>query len=291
MSRAIFREDGLRNYKRKHSPAHILGVLENEGGRGQERFPIHGDAQEHTWGGVRGRGGYALPRRPRPERDNTRRVSSEPPPTQPPPSTRLLLSICCAAPSAIALPLNFASITHYALSKTVTPNTNWHSMSNMNFTNMSKPQSSIRPAYVPPSSLIPPARPICFSSELVVRREPAEEDSSAEFANLSSVYRSNGRQTVGDGAFITDMTPSVIAVCHMEGTDSMYYYSTTFSGGPGVSVFASLIGLQCTDPVSALTALSAPLILFAPHLVSQSVVAVLTPLPQNALLTEGRQTG
>ena len=46
---------------------------------------------------------------------------------------------------------------------------------------------------------------------------------------------SNGRQTVGDGAFTTDMTPSVIAVCHMEGTNSMYYYSTTFSGGPGVS--------------------------------------------------------
>lgn len=63
----------------------------------------------------------------------------------------------------------------------------------------------------------------------------------------SHVYRSNGRQTVGDGAFITDMTPSVIAVCHMEGTDSMYYYSTTFSGGPGVSTFASLIYLQCAD--------------------------------------------
>ncbi|OSD03957.1 hypothetical protein PYCCODRAFT_1364682 [Trametes coccinea BRFM310] len=64
-------------------------------------------------------------------------------------------------------------------------------MSNLNFTNMSKQQSSICPT--------------------------------------------NGRQTVGDGAFTTDMTPSVIAVCHMEGTNSMYYYSTTFSGGPGVS--------------------------------------------------------
>ena len=51
---------------------------------------------------------------------------------------------------------------------------------------------------------------------------------------------SNGRQTVGDGAFTTDMTPSVIAVCHMEGTNSMYYYSTTFSGGPGVSPFANV---------------------------------------------------
>ncbi|KAI0769657.1 ornithine decarboxylase antizyme-domain-containing protein [Trametes elegans] len=56
-------------------------------------------------------------------------------------------------------------------------------MSNMNSTNMSKQQSSIRPT--------------------------------------------NGRQTVGDGAFTTDMTPSVIAVCHMEGNNSMYYYSTT----------------------------------------------------------------
>lgn len=158
--------DGLRNSKRKHSPAHILGLLENEGGGDQERFPIRGDAPGHTWGGVRGRGGYVLPRRPRPERDNTRVAWSEPPPTQPPPSTRLLLSICCAAPSAIALALNLASITHYTLSIAVTPNTNWHSMSNMNFTNISKPQSSIRPAYVPPYSSIPPVRPMCFSSGL-----------------------------------------------------------------------------------------------------------------------------
>ena len=52
---------------------------------------------------------------------------------------------------------------------------------------------------------------------------------------LTVSLHSNGRQTVGDGAFTTDMTPSVIAVCRMEGTNSMYYYSTTFSGGPGVS--------------------------------------------------------
>lgn len=45
---------------------------------------------------------------------------------------------------------------------------------------------------------------------------------------------SNGRQAVGDGAFTSDNTPSVLAVCHMQGTDDMYYYSTTFSGGPGV---------------------------------------------------------
>ncbi|KAF9478632.1 hypothetical protein BDN70DRAFT_808485 [Pholiota conissans] len=43
----------------------------------------------------------------------------------------------------------------------------------------------------------------------------------------------NGRQTVGDGAFTFDNEPSVLAVCHLQGTEDMYYYSTTFSGGPG----------------------------------------------------------
>nr|QBB85972.1 ornithine decarboxylase antizyme [Ganoderma lucidum] len=61
--------------------------------------------------------------------------------------------------------------------------------------------------------------------------------SDLNFTNMSnqqsSIGPTNGRQAVGDGAFTTDMTPSVIAVCHMEGTNSMYYYSTTFSGGPG----------------------------------------------------------
>ncbi|KAI0690186.1 hypothetical protein C8T65DRAFT_588112 [Cerioporus squamosus] len=65
--------------------------------------------------------------------------------------------------------------------------------------------------------------------------------SNSNFTNMSkqqsSICPTNGRQTVGDGAFTTDKTPSVIAVCRMEGTDSMYYYSTTFSGGPGVSAF------------------------------------------------------
>lgn len=46
---------------------------------------------------------------------------------------------------------------------------------------------------------------------------------------------SNGRQTVGDGAAFS-LDPSVLAVCQMEGNDDMYYYSTTFSGGPGVSI-------------------------------------------------------
>ncbi|KAJ3756255.1 ornithine decarboxylase antizyme-domain-containing protein [Lentinula raphanica] len=48
-----------------------------------------------------------------------------------------------------------------------------------------------------------------------------------------SLCPANGRQTVGDGAVTFD-TPSVLAVCQMQGTDDMYYYSTTFSGGPGV---------------------------------------------------------
>ena len=51
---------------------------------------------------------------------------------------------------------------------------------------------------------------------------------------LSFLTSSNGRQTVGDGAFTFDNEPSVLAVCHLQGTDDMYYYSTTFSGGPGV---------------------------------------------------------
>ncbi|KAJ7925209.1 ornithine decarboxylase antizyme-domain-containing protein [Mycena leptocephala] len=50
----------------------------------------------------------------------------------------------------------------------------------------------------------------------------------------SSLGPTNGRQTVGDGAaFSLDNEPSVLAVCHLQGTDDMYYYSTTFSGGPG----------------------------------------------------------
>ena len=88
---------------------------------------------------------------------------------------------------------------------------------------------------------------------------------------LTNVYDiSNGRHTVGDGAFTTDAAPSVLAVCHMQGADDMYYYSTTFSGGPQVACPFS--------PTSR-------------HFIhSYSVtVAVLTSLSQNALLTaEGR---
>ncbi|RDB16983.1 Ornithine decarboxylase antizyme [Hypsizygus marmoreus] len=50
----------------------------------------------------------------------------------------------------------------------------------------------------------------------------------------SSLGPTNGRQTVGDGASLPfDTEASVLAVCHLQGTDDMYYYSTTFSGGPG----------------------------------------------------------
>ncbi|KAG6820997.1 hypothetical protein H0H93_008626 [Arthromyces matolae] len=50
----------------------------------------------------------------------------------------------------------------------------------------------------------------------------------------SSLGPTNGRQTVGDGASLPfDTDASVLAVCHLQGTDDMYYYSTTFSGGPG----------------------------------------------------------
>ncbi|KAI5890751.1 uncharacterized protein SCHCODRAFT_02506992 [Schizophyllum commune H4-8] len=52
----------------------------------------------------------------------------------------------------------------------------------------------------------------------------------------SSLCPTNGRQIVGDGASLPfGADPSVLAVCHMQGSDDMYYYSTTFSGGPGVS--------------------------------------------------------
>ncbi|KAI0268666.1 ornithine decarboxylase antizyme-domain-containing protein [Gloeopeniophorella convolvens] len=61
--------------------------------------------------------------------------------------------------------------------------------------------------------------------------------SNSMFLNLnkpiSSPCPTNGRQTVGDGAFSADVAPSVLAVCQVQGADDMYYYSTTFSGGPG----------------------------------------------------------
>lgn len=83
-------------------------------------------------------------------------------------------------------------------------------MSNFTMLNQSKQSSSICPTFVAIS--------------------PSEN-----ILKLTYDAYSNGRQTVGDGAFSSDMIPSVLAVCHVQGADSMYYYSTTFSGGPGVS--------------------------------------------------------
>ncbi|KAL1707433.1 ornithine decarboxylase antizyme-domain-containing protein [Schizophyllum commune] len=54
----------------------------------------------------------------------------------------------------------------------------------------------------------------------------------------SSLCPTNGRQIVGDGASLPyGADPSVLAVCHMQGSDDMYYYSTTFSGGPGSIIY------------------------------------------------------
>ena len=122
----------------------------------------------------------------------------------------------------------------------------WHPMSNSTMLNISKQPSSICPTFV--------ALKLLFSC----------------IYRPLSFYCSNGRQTVGDGAFSSDMTPSVIAVCHVEGTDSIYYYSTTFSGGPGVRFHSSRLRRAS---------------------LTFCTVAFLTSLTRNALLIEGRQTG
>ncbi|KAF4567650.1 hypothetical protein EYR40_006652 [Pleurotus pulmonarius] len=49
----------------------------------------------------------------------------------------------------------------------------------------------------------------------------------------SSLCPTNGCQAVGDGAKLSDNEASVLAVCQIQGHSDMYYYSTTFSGGPG----------------------------------------------------------
>src|ERR1700722_2065806 len=107
-------------------------------------------------------------------------------------------------PTSANLSLTFTtvySITQYPL-------TSWQ-MSLSTMSNISKQKSSPCPALVVIS--------LHFSS----------------CHRYSLAFFSNGRQTVGDGAFSSDI-PSVL-VCHIQGTDDMYYYSTTFSGGPGVS--------------------------------------------------------
>ena len=63
----------------------------------------------------------------------------------------------------------------------------------------------------------------------------------------------------------------MLAVCHLQGTDDMYYYSTTFSGGPGVcGRYPLFIVLVSHD--------------------SHSTGALLTSPKQNALQIEGRWT-
>ena len=83
-------------------------------------------------------------------------------------------------------------------------------MANSNFLSLNKPISSLCPTFV------------CTTPRVL--------------SYLTLIF-SNGRQTVGDGAFYVDAAPSVLAVCHVQGSDDMYYYSTTFSGGPGVRFF------------------------------------------------------
>ena len=55
-------------------------------------------------------------------------------------------------------------------------------------------------------------------------------------SSLIRPFNSNGRQTVGDGAYPVDTTPRIVAVCHRHGHEDLYYYSTTFSGGPEVKL-------------------------------------------------------
>jgi hypothetical protein len=86
-------------------------------------------------------------------------------------------------------------------------------MSNPNYLSLNKPISSLCPTFV-------------------ALRTPRVS------FHLTIIF-SNGCQTVGDGAFYVDVAPSVLAVCHVQGSDDMYYYSTTFSGGPGVRILHS----------------------------------------------------
>ncbi|PFH45891.1 hypothetical protein AMATHDRAFT_157441, partial [Amanita thiersii Skay4041] len=47
-------------------------------------------------------------------------------------------------------------------------------------------------------------------------------------------FISNGCQTVGDGAASINNETNTVAVCEVQGAGNLYYYSTAFSGGPGV---------------------------------------------------------
>lgn len=83
---------------------------------------------------------------------------------------------------------------------------------------------------------------------------------------VAHISCSNARQSVGDGAASFDTSvPSVLAVCHLEGNDDMYYYSTTFSGGPGVCLslsrlisFSKLISIHYSSFALMFFALTSP---------------------------------
>ena len=97
----------------------------------------------------------------------------------------------------------------------------------------------------------------------------------SHFCTRQPPYRSpahsNGRRTVGDGAtYFDNSEPSVLAVCHLQDNNDIYYYSTTYSGGPGVRPLS-------ISPASL-------------HGSDHPAVAFLTPLESNALQTEGRRT-
>lgn len=109
-------------------------------------------------------------------------------------------------------------------------------------------------------------------------------DAPALRLSLDFRKHSNGRQAVGDGAFYTDATPDVLAVCHMQGTNDMYYYSTTFSGGPGVRHFLNLFYCTRFRRPSSFSLRT----FYSLSVVFKHIVALLTRLRQNALLTGGR---
>ena len=86
----------------------------------------------------------------------------------------------------------------------------WQPMANLIITNSPNQQFSICPTCA--------SLPVISPLQLITR-----------------LSNSNGRQTVGDGAYPVDTPPRIVAVCHRHGHDDLYYYSTTFSGGPEVT--------------------------------------------------------
>ena len=124
----------------------------------------------------------------------------------------------------------------------------WHPMSNSIVSNPPPQQSSICPACVFYPIYVSSSQILIYSSD------------------------SNGRQTVGDGAYPVDTTPTPLVICRRDGHEDLYYYSTTFSGGPEVELESFY------HPDSK-------------HLTLVYPVAVLTSLLRNALQTEGRRTG